>query len=123
MGFMGTKASGILQKLGSNKLVARMVAKGISKEDFLADLGEAWAPAISKNSDVEDELKKAVDRIKKSGYEDVFKSTKITEDDLRKLIIDVKESKTTPVKVEATPGRNDPCTCGSGKKYKHCCGQ
>ena len=22
----------------------------------------------------------------------------------------------------ATPGRNDPCTCGSGKKYKKCCG-
>jgi preprotein translocase subunit SecA len=20
-------------------------------------------------------------------------------------------------------GRNDPCPCGSGKKYKHCCGQ
>jgi protein translocase subunit secA len=20
------------------------------------------------------------------------------------------------------PGRNDPCPCGSGKKYKHCCG-
>ena len=20
------------------------------------------------------------------------------------------------------PGRNDPCTCGSGKKYKKCCG-
>ncbi|MEE4112156.1 MAG: SEC-C metal-binding domain-containing protein [Desulfobacteraceae bacterium] len=19
-------------------------------------------------------------------------------------------------------GRNDPCTCGSGKKYKKCCG-
>jgi SEC-C motif-containing protein len=19
------------------------------------------------------------------------------------------------------PGRNDPCPCGSGKKYKHCC--
>jgi len=19
-------------------------------------------------------------------------------------------------------GRNDPCPCGSGKKYKHCCG-
>jgi len=19
------------------------------------------------------------------------------------------------------PGRNDPCFCGSGKKYKHCC--
>ncbi len=21
-----------------------------------------------------------------------------------------------------TPGRNDPCPCGSGKRYKHCCG-
>ena len=23
---------------------------------------------------------------------------------------------------EKTPGRNDPCPCGSGKKYKKCCG-
>ena len=23
---------------------------------------------------------------------------------------------------EVTPGRNDPCSCGSGKKYKKCCG-
>jgi hypothetical protein len=21
----------------------------------------------------------------------------------------------------AAPGRNEPCSCGSGKKYKHCC--
>ena len=27
-----------------------------------------------------------------------------------------------PVRVENTPGRNDPCPCGSGKKYKKCCG-
>ncbi|MCX7829146.1 MAG: SEC-C metal-binding domain-containing protein [Thermanaerothrix sp.] len=20
-------------------------------------------------------------------------------------------------------GRNDPCPCGSGRKYKHCCGK
>ncbi len=25
-------------------------------------------------------------------------------------------------RVEAAPGRNDPCPCGSGKKYKKCCG-
>ena len=24
---------------------------------------------------------------------------------------------------KATPGRNDPCPCGSGKKYKNCCGK
>jgi len=27
-----------------------------------------------------------------------------------------------PVRVEAEPGRNDDCPCGSGKKYKKCCG-
>ncbi len=26
-----------------------------------------------------------------------------------------------PVKVEKVPGRNEPCSCGSGKKYKKCC--
>ncbi|MFQ5740594.1 MAG: SEC-C metal-binding domain-containing protein [Acidobacteriota bacterium] len=24
---------------------------------------------------------------------------------------------------EKEPGRNDPCSCGSGKKYKYCCGR
>lgn len=28
-----------------------------------------------------------------------------------------------PASAEKTPGRNDPCPCGSGKKYKHCCGR
>ena len=28
-----------------------------------------------------------------------------------------------PVRVEQKVGRNDPCPCGSGKKYKHCHGQ
>lgn len=28
-----------------------------------------------------------------------------------------------PVKAQPKIGRNDPCPCGSGKKYKHCCGR
>jgi preprotein translocase subunit SecA len=28
-----------------------------------------------------------------------------------------------PIKVEKTVGRNEPCPCGSGKKYKYCCGK
>ena len=28
-----------------------------------------------------------------------------------------------PVEVEKKVGRNDPCPCGSGKKYKKCCGK
>ena len=30
---------------------------------------------------------------------------------------------TTPVRTEPKVGRNEPCPCGSGKKYKHCHGQ
>ncbi|MBW1776499.1 MAG: SEC-C domain-containing protein [Deltaproteobacteria bacterium] len=29
----------------------------------------------------------------------------------------------SPRKVDAKIGRNDPCSCGSGKKYKKCCGR
>jgi preprotein translocase subunit SecA len=32
-------------------------------------------------------------------------------------------SKARPVRSGPKVGRNDPCPCGSGKKYKHCCGK
>ncbi len=31
--------------------------------------------------------------------------------------------KAKPVRTGPKVGRNDPCPCGSGKKYKHCCGR
>ena len=34
----------------------------------------------------------------------------------------VKRSGPEPIRNTQTPGRNDPCPCGSGKKYKKCCG-
>jgi preprotein translocase subunit SecA len=33
------------------------------------------------------------------------------------------ETKKTPIKTQDKIGRNDPCFCGSGKKYKHCHGK
>ena len=33
------------------------------------------------------------------------------------------ERQKTVVNTEKTVGRNDPCPCGSGKKYKNCCGK
>jgi len=33
-----------------------------------------------------------------------------------------KTKKVDPIHAETAPGRNDPCPCGSGKKYKKCCG-
>lgn len=48
-------------------------------------------------------------------WENVF-----SKEELDSLYKSQKQS-TTIVK-EAKIGRNDPCTCGSGKKYKKCCG-
>lgn len=31
--------------------------------------------------------------------------------------------KVEPLKATRPLGRNDPCSCGSGKKYKKCCGR
>ncbi len=33
------------------------------------------------------------------------------------------KQKQQPIHAEKTVGRNDPCPCGSGKKYKQCCGK
>ena len=43
-----------------------------------------------------------------------------SEEELKKLYKEQKES--TTIRKEKKIGRNDPCPCGSGKKYKKCCG-
>ena len=42
-----------------------------------------------------------------------------------KIVIEKKEEQTKNIPIEKKKkiSRNDPCTCGSGKKYKHCCGR
>lgn len=47
-------------------------------------------------------------------WEGIFSEEKIMQ-----IIKDFKRSKI--VHKEKEPGRNDPCPCGSGKKYKKCC--
>ena len=36
--------------------------------------------------------------------------------------LDAQPLKTQPIVRTPKPGRNDPCNCGSGKKFKKCCG-
>lgn len=44
-------------------------------------------------------------------------------DEERRAVL-YKEAKTANTVVKGKKiGRNDPCPCGSGKKYKHCCGR
>ena len=44
-----------------------------------------------------------------------------SEEELKKFYKEQKES--TTIRKPKTIGRNDPCPCGSGKKYKKCCGR
>ena len=44
------------------------------------------------------------------------------EDRIKEIVKEFKQSKTVRRDVPKV-GRNDPCPCGSGKKYKHCCGR
>jgi SWIM/SEC-C metal-binding protein len=41
-------------------------------------------------------------------------------EDIKELTVVLNKPK--PVLLEKTPGRNDPCSCGSGNKFKKCCG-
>ncbi len=44
-------------------------------------------------------------------------------DEETKKRLDLEQKKSGTVIVGKKPGRNDPCPCGSGRKYKRCCGR
>ena len=46
---------------------------------------------------------------------------RFVEGDTRALVVDQKLS--APARGATKLGRNDPCPCGSGKKFKFCCGR
>ncbi|NLD18859.1 MAG: hypothetical protein GX663_01230 [Clostridiales bacterium] len=48
--------------------------------------------------------------------------TVLGEDKMKEIVGEYKKSKTVR-RQSPKVGRNDPCPCGSGKKYKHCCGR
>jgi uncharacterized protein YchJ len=50
----------------------------------------------------------------------------LSESDVRRIVDDsaqklYRKTDESPAKARTKTGRNDPCPCGSGKKYKHCC--
>ena len=54
--------------------------------------------------------------------DDRTQEPKLMRFDLLKQLADIKTSAPQPEKQKKV-GRNDPCPCGSGKKYKNCCGK
>jgi len=63
------------------------------------------------------------DRLRMDGYEPVFE-VRFSEWGEEEYSEDEEEdSQEPPAAPAAKVGRNDPCPCGSGKKYKKCCGK
>ena len=68
---------------------------------------------------------------KREGNVQRTSSVKITGESLDNTVSDelsgnaprTSNSNTPIVNNEPKVGRNDPCPCGSGKKYKNCCGK
>ncbi len=64
---------------------------------------------------------KEVEKIfKENGWECKIEQNKDKDEDITDLEVLLNWPK--PQKVEKKAGRNEPCPCGSGKKYKKCCG-
>ncbi len=60
---------------------------------------------------------------KKEKYDNIVREEK--EDKVKNISTNAngEVAKREPIKVEKKIGRNEPCPCGSGKKYKQCCGK
>ena len=78
-----------------------------------------------------DMFEELVKTIKNESTRAVFSLKKQDDSNKANIAVNVTNMKTnsnadasnTPRKVDKKIGRNDPCTCGSGKKYKQCCGK
>ena len=100
-------------------LLVRLPFKGdwVIEEYWEITLSEAKrvVPAwLKENPGVIDELKPQYQAIKEAGRRSLEQEKKEKEG-IRNLMH-------LPTVREKKPGRNDPCPCGSGKKYKKCCG-
>jgi len=76
-------------------------------------------------------------RIRHEVLQKLFRVQLVREDDVERLEAERRRSqprldmigsdggaaKSVPIRTATKVGRNDPCPCGSGKKYKRCCGQ
>jgi SWIM/SEC-C metal-binding protein len=85
-----------------------------------AKLGTEKNPAVV-NVQTEDRVQELESVFAENGWKYKIAVDPDKPEDITDLEILLNPQKT--VIAESKVGRNDPCPCGSGKKYKKCCGQ
>ena len=96
------------------------IRPGVFDGRKIGKLGTEMKPAVV-TVQTEKRLKEVTATFQKRGWKykaelDPDKPENIT--DLTRLLNPPK-----PIVTEKKAGRNEPCPCGSGKKYKNCCGR
>lgn len=104
----------LIYKLESYNLFAKMLDK--INRDILAILNKAYIPTRENNPESvqQERQQKAKVDVNKLQASRMAAAAAAGQ---------AEKSKPAPIKVEKKVGRNDPCPCGSGKKYKHCHGK
>lgn len=79
---------------------------------------------IEKDPAIKEKLISIAKRMKADGVDlnSPRAMKKWVKDHEKELKQEQQQGKIEPIVKEKEPGRNDPCPCGSGKKYKKCCG-
>ena len=104
----------LIYKLESYNLFAAMLEK--VNRDTLAVLNKAYIPVRENNPESlqQDRQQRAQVDVNKLQASRMAAAAAAGQGD---------KSKPAPIKVEKKVGRNEPCPCGSGKKYKNCHGK
>ncbi len=103
----------LIYKFESFDLFKTMIEQ--TNKDVVATLVKATIPVQNPNEIKEVEVRRRQDLSRLKASKDAYPGAG---DQERK-----EKPKAEPVRVEKKVGRNDPCPCGSGKKYKNCHGK
>jgi len=102
----------LIYKFEASELFKQMIS--MANKEIVALLTKGFIPMQDPNDVKEAKAPQKTDLSKlKTGREDISSGGSNNPE----------ERKLEPVRVEKKVGRNDPCPCGSGKKYKHCHGK
>ena len=97
------------------------IEEKIEKE--MDSLPGAIKKQIEKDPSIKDKLVAIAKRMKADGVDlNSLRAMKKWLKEHEKELKLEQQGKIQTIVKEKEPGRNDPCPCGSGKKYKKCCG-
>ncbi len=110
----------VIYKLESFNLFQSMIAK--TSKDIISFLMKGGLPVEENNNSNQPRLQKAQFTQEPVQQKPKEKLVESRSEEEAKEQQEQQKPKQQPIRVEQKIGRNDPCPCGSGKKYKNCHG-